>query len=158
MRGTVKTAAIAAAFALLSFGVLAGMAGRASSQPIKELMGDNFQNVQVMLYNLVAAQYDRLPGQIRTIHDHAVKLRNNPPDTLKSEFEQRTFTTYAYQLENNTSNMLTVLEELIQHDQQQVQSGQMNIDYLRVVAARHFGEIVTTCVLCHNQFRRHPVQ
>jgi hypothetical protein len=142
--------------ALVSGAVLAGMARQASSSSIKDLMGDNFQNIQVILYNLITARYDRVPEQIRVIHQHAVELPQKVPETAKSDFEKRTFVTYAYQLESHTSNMLTVLDELNKRDKMQADPGKQNIDYLRVVAARQFGEIVATCVLCHNQFRRNP--
>ena len=158
MRGITKCAAMVSVFALFAFGPLSGTTSFAQSSPIKALMGDNFQNIQVILYNLVTAQYDRLPAQIRVIHDHALELQKKVPDTVKTTEEKRTFTAYAYQLESNTGNMLTVLDVLNQHDKQQSDPGKMNIDYLRVVAARQFGEIVTTCVLCHNQFRRHVVK
>jgi hypothetical protein len=158
MRAVSRSLALGVALSLLAVGLLAGSTSQAQSAKLKSLMGDNFQNVQVILYNLVTARYNLLPAQIRPIHDHALELTKTVPPDLKTDVAKRTFTTYAYQLEYNTSNMLTVLNELVQHDKTPVEPGKQNIDYLRVVAARQFGEIVSTCVLCHNQFRRHPVQ
>ena len=158
MRGFSKCAAIVFVSALFVVGVLSGSTSLAQSSSIKALMGDNFQNIQVILYNLVTAQYQRLPNQIRVIHDHALELQKKVPDTVKSDIERRTYSAYAYQLESNTANMNTVLDVLIEHDKNPTEAGKLNIDYLRVVAARQFGEIVTTCVLCHNQFRRYAVK
>jgi hypothetical protein len=158
MRGSTKSLAILAAFALVSFGVVAGLAKQAPASSIKELMGDNFQNIQVILQNLVTANYAPVPAQISIIHQHALELPKKMPETVKTDYEKRVFTTYAYQLESTTANMLTVLDELNKRDKMSAEPGKMNIDYLRVVAARQFGEIVATCVLCHNQFRRHPVK
>ena len=150
--------ALAAALALILAGVLTGMAQRANSASLKELMGDNFQNVQVMLFNLVRSKYEVMPAQIATIRDHAIELGKKMPETIKTDFERKTFISYATQLENNANNMLTVMHELIKHDKSPNEPGKLNIDYLRVVAARQFGEMVTSCVLCHNQFRRYPVK
>ncbi len=129
----------------------------AADPPIKALMGDNFQHVQVMLYQLMTSNYERLPGDVSAIHDHGQELTTNPPADL-SGAAQRTFVAYAYQLENAATNMQVLLSELLTHDSQQVEAGKLNIDYLRVSVARQFGEVITTCVLCHNQFRRKVIQ
>ena len=147
-----------AATALMGLALVATPLRAAGDPAIKSLMGDNFQNIQIMLFNLVTAKYDKLLPQVRTIHDHAVELSKKPPATVKSDVEKRTFVTYAYQLESNTANMMTVMDALLLHDKTPVEPGKLNIDYLRVVAARQFGEVVTTCVLCHNQFRRYEVK
>ncbi len=157
MRGFTQTAALAAA-ALMGLALLATPVRAAGDSAIKSLMGDNFQNIQTILYNLVTAKYEKLVPQIKTIHDHALELSKKPPAAVKTDLEKRTFVTYAYQLESNTANMLTVMDALLQHDKTPTEAGKLNIDYLRVVAARQFGEIVTTCVLCHNQFRRYEVK
>ncbi|HKI97431.1 MAG TPA: hypothetical protein VKB51_03040 [bacterium] len=157
MRGFAKFAAAVAAVALIAFGVGFARTSHAADG-IKSLMGDNFQNVQVILIDLVTAQYQDLPAKIQVIHQHAVDLPKKMPNTVKTEAQRRMFVNYAYQLENNTSNMLTVLDALIQHDKTASEPGKLNIDYLRVVAARQFGEIVTSCVLCHNEFRRYVVK
>ncbi|HEX9842611.1 MAG TPA: hypothetical protein VGC20_07660, partial [bacterium] len=101
MRGFSKCAAIVFVSALFVVGVLSGSTSLAQSSSIKALMGDNFQNIQVILYNLVTAQYQRLPNQIRVIHDHALELQKKVPDTVKSDIERRTYSAYAYQLESN---------------------------------------------------------
>jgi hypothetical protein len=157
MRRSSRFVAVVAAFALIAFGVVAG-AGHAADSSIKNLMGDNFQNIQTILYDLVTSKYEALPAKISVIHDHALQLSKKQPDTVKTDEQKKMFTTYAYQLESSTGNMLTVLDALIQHDKTPSEPGKLNIDYLRVVAARQFGEIVTSCVLCHNQFRRYVVR
>jgi len=157
MRGITHIAALAAAV-LMGLALLASPARAAGDSAIKSLMGDNFQNIQIMLFNLVTAKYDKLLPQVKTIHDHALELSKKIPATIKTDIEKRTFVTYAYQLESNTANMATVMDALLLHDKTPTEPGKLNIDYLRVVAARQFGEVVTTCVLCHNQFRRYEVK
>ena len=159
MRKFLKLLSVFVVLSAVALGISAGLAGRASSSPIKELMGENFQNVQVVLYNLVTANYDRLPAQIAVLRDHATKLAKGPPEGIApSEFEKRLFVTYATELERATNNMLTAMAELRRHDTMPSEPGKLNVDYLRVVVARHFGEAVTGCVLCHNQFRRISVK
>ena len=128
------------------------------AEEIRKMMGENFQNVQLILSELITANYQSLPQQIGLIRDHAIDISKKIPPDVTSEMGRKLFTTYAFTLENKSNNMITVLNELIKHDQATANAGQLNIDYLRVVAAQHFGEIVTTCVLCHNQFRRKVVK
>lgn len=128
-----------------------------STSNMKQLMGENFENLQLILSNLIAFDYGNLRERIKTINEHALELEKFPRGIVKSEFNRRRFVGYACGLESHSRNLLTVLEELIKHDKQQSQAGMMNIDHLRVVAAQHFGQIVTTRVLCHNQVRRHMV-
>ena len=159
MRQLLKLLSAFAVLSAVALAINAGLVGRASSSPIKDLMGENFQNVQVVLYNLVTANYDRLPAQIEVLRDHATKLTKGPPAGIApSEFEQRLFVTYASELERATNNMLAAMVELRRHDTLPSEPGKLNVDYLRVVVARHFGEAVTGCVLCHNQFRRIAVK
>src|SRR3970040_1651179 len=112
MRGITHIAALAAAV-LMGLALLASPARAAGDSAIKSLMGDNFQNIQIMLFNLVTAKYDKLLPQVKTIHDHALELSKKPPATVKSDVEKRTFVTYAYQLESNTANMMTVMDALL---------------------------------------------
>lgn len=128
------------------------------SSGLKPLMGDNFGKMQVILINLITANYKGLPQSIENIRDHAIEISAMSPASVITEADRKMFSNYAFSMERQAENMLTVLRELINHDRAQTTPGMMNIDYLRVVAARHYGELVTTCVLCHNQFRRTQVQ
>jgi len=125
---------------------------------LKPLMGDNFGKMQVILVNMITANYKGLPERIEEIRDHARAISAMSPNSVKTDTDRKMFTNYAFTMERHAENMLTVLRELIKHDQAQASPEVMNIDYLRVVAARHYGELVTTCVLCHNQFRRKSVK
>lgn len=157
MRGLTKSLAMVAIVAFVVTGAVGGFAARAANPTLKHLMGSNFQNVQSILIDLVTSKYTALPAKIEVIHKHALDLSKKEPASVKTSEEKKMFSSYAYQLESNTANMITVINQLILHDKTESQPGKLNIDYLRVVAARQFGEIVTTCVLCHNQFRRHSV-
>ena len=137
---------------------LAAWGGKKGDLPMKSMMGDNFQKVQVILMDLVTSNYIGLSGEIESIREHAIELSKKGLKSKIGKSNPRLFTNYAYTLERQAGNMATVLTELIRHDQIQSTPGELNIDYLRVVAARHFGEMVTTCVLCHNQFRRKVVK
>lgn len=150
---------IASALLLVAIMVIAqpAWAQTKSGTNLKSIMGENFQNIQLILQNLITSNYNNVPKEIKIIHKHAVDLGKTQPDFIKSDFSKRMFTNYAYRMESQAGNMLTVLEELIKRDQAKTKSGALNIDYLRVVAAQHFGEIITSCVLCHNQFRRKRV-
>ncbi len=137
---------------------LSAWGGKKAELPLKAMMGDNFQKVQVILMDLVTSNYAGIPVEIENIREHAIHLSRHGPHDKVGKTNPRLFKNYAYTLERQASSMATVLAELIRHDQTPSTPGQLNIDYLRVVAARHFGDMVTTCVLCHNQFRRKVVK
>lgn len=140
------------------FNASSNSSAKTASKSMKRMMGENFQTIQLILKNLITSDYKKLPGKIEVIHEHAVHMGKSPPDGVNTEFARKMFINYAYSLETQSRNMLTVLEELIKHDQKTPQKkGKLNIDYLRVVSARHFGDMITSCVLCHNQFRRKVV-
>lgn len=148
---------IAAAIFIFAI-TLSAWGGKKAEMPMKAMMGDNFQKVQVILLDLITSNYAGIPGEIENIREHAIHLSSHGPHGKAGKANPRLFTNYAYTLERQAANMATVLAELIRHDQTPSTPGVLNIDYLRVVAARHFGEMITTCVLCHNQFRRKVVK
>ncbi len=147
-----------AAAIIISGVTLSAWGGKKAEMPMKAMMGETFQKVQVILMDLVTSNYAGIPGEIENIREHAIHLSRHGPHGKAGKANPRMFANYAYTLERQAGNMATVLAELIRHDQTQSTPGQLNIDYLRVVAARHFGEMITTCVLCHNQFRRKVVK
>jgi len=128
----------------------------ADQTEIKRLMGDNFQIVQDILIGLLTAHYEKLPEKVNVIRDHAFELSKSVPQTVPPELH-RTFVAYAFNLEQKAGDLNATLSELIRHDRQRTDPVALNIDYLRAVTASQFGELVTTCVLCHNQFRRKSV-
>ncbi len=146
-----------AAVLVLGCMLVAG-AGRAANEPsreaIKKLMGDNFQNVARILVELISARYENLPKEAETIAQHANRLMEAPPASLKTKQERDLFLSYATNLKISAEHLMVVTTELARRDQKTVSAGDMNVDYLRAVAAEHFGTVITNCVLCHNQFRR----
>jgi hypothetical protein len=126
------------------------------SEALKALMADNFRNVQIMLSQLIAADYKDLPPYATAIREHALQLTKTKPAGV-SEDEVRLFNTYANNLEISTGHLITIVGVLNKNDQTLTTPGQQNVDYLRAVAAVQYGQIVTTCVACHNQFRRRQV-
>ncbi len=150
---------VSLAAAIFIFAVtLSAWGGKKAEMPLKAMMGDNFQKVQVILMDLMTSNYAAIPGEIAYIREHAIHLSRHGLHGKAGKDNPRLFTNYAYSLERQAGNLATVLVELIRHDETQSTPGVLNIDYLRVVAARHFGEMITTCVLCHNQFRRKVVK
>jgi len=148
--GTVKKWAVILGLTLL----VGAPAVRAADQgEVKQMMGENFQVVLTALVGLVTTHYEGLPERLDLIRQHAEDLKGSVPTGI-NDFERRTFITYAFNLEYKTANLITVLKELIARDKQRPDPNRLDMDYLRAVAASHFGDMVTTCVLCHNEFRR----
>ena len=124
------------------------------ARPIKQLMGDNFQNIHKILNDLITSNYATLPRDVGVIRQHAEVLAKSPPAGIKTEDDRLLFIGYATNLRSTASGLIVVTEELIRRDKLPVATGELRIDYLRAVAASHFGSMITACVLCHNQFRR----
>ena len=126
------------------------------TRAMKQLMGENFQNIHKILNDLIISNYAPVPEAVGVIRSHAEGLTRQPPLAIKVGEERLLFVSYATNLRVAASHLITVTEELIRHDRQGG-AGELKVDYLRVVAAQHFGTVVTSCVLCHNQFRRYTV-
>lgn len=135
--------------------VMMSITGVAAAEdvPIKQLMGENFNHVALILNQLIAARYDALPQEADTIRKHAVQLIEKPPASLTTK-DQGKFLTFATFLMNSASSLQEVTTQLAKRDKERAKPGELSVDYLRVAAAEHFGNVITACVLCHNQFRR----
>jgi hypothetical protein len=134
-----------------------GAAGAAVAEEasLKRLMGENFIGLQNILVGLITSSYGAVPGQVDIIYDHATELTKAVPDSAKKDRDR--FLTYAFSLQGHASDLKSIIEVLIEHDKA---SGGRDLptDQLREAAAAHYGGIVTTCVSCHNRFRRRVVQ
>jgi hypothetical protein len=143
--------------AVIGFAGLLGAALQLNSaqgrnMDIKQLMGNNFGYVQTILVNLIRSDYRSLPHDVGIIADHAEQLTTDVPDSVGGKDDL--FLSMAYNLRTHANHLKLIVEKLGEHDQGALPGGKLSIDYLRNSAAAHFGQIVTTCVACHNQFRR----
>jgi len=137
---------------------LAGAAAAADDTQLKMLMGDNFGRAGSILTDLIAARYQALPQKAEAIRQHAVQLIEKPPSFITGKEGREQFTTFATFLKNSAQSLEEVTTQLAKRDQEHAKtSGELSVDYLRVAAAEHFGNMITACVLCHNQFRRHAL-
>jgi len=125
----------------------------AQDQSLKEMMQDNFAGLTKILVNMITGHYESIPDDLKLIQEHAQHLPDSIPASAQQHREQ--FLGYAYNLQSITRNFQTVVQELKQHEMESGAAGR--VDYLRDVAAAHYGDMVTTCVACHNQFRRKAV-
>ena len=130
-----------------------GSGGDTKSQ-ITELMGENFVQVQIILADLMRSNYKDIPQRTAVIREHALELEKKPPPFVVERGGEDLFLSYANHLKVSSSNLIQVLETLNKHSLQKDPNMELPVDYLRVVAAEHFGQMITRCVLCHNQFRR----
>lgn len=125
-----------------------------ADKDLKSLMGENFQNLHIILNDLITSQYQTLIKDAGIIENHADKLAATTPSSAVTEQQRELFAAYANLLKMRTRHLIDVAQALQERDQTKQTPGVMNVDYLRVVIAEHFGQMITTCVLCHNQFRR----
>jgi hypothetical protein len=99
----------------------------------------------IMLHFLVDENYQVIATNSQEIIQHANDIMGKSP----TKEGQKVFESYALQLEANAS-ILKVLAEKIQKG-----AGEKQIDTstLKKTAALTYGQIVTSCVSCHQQFR-----
>ena len=141
--------------AVLAFvSIFLGMSQDATSREMdmRKVMGSNFAHLQKILVDLIRSDYSQVPGDVTVIEQHAVDLVKNIPGTIKQDHE--VFRALADSLQTNAKNLRVVASLLADHDKKQNAPGVLNVDYLRNTAGAHFGQMVTTCVACHNLFRR----
>ena len=152
MRGRIAAVVLGGIAAAVLCAAGAAVAKEAS---LKRLMGDNFIGLQNILVGLITSSYGGVPDQVEIIYDHATELTKSVPDSAKADRDR--FLTYAFSLQGHASDLKSIVELLIEHDKA---SGGRSLptDQLREAAAAHYGGIVTTCVACHNRFRRRIVQ
>lgn len=122
----------------------------AEKTPIKKLMGDNFAGLQRILISLITSNYAVVPEQANVIHEHAVELAGMAPKG--SDADRQEFLSYAYNLDVHARDIQSIVELLIQHDQDRG-TVTLGTDHLRGSLAAHYGGMVTMCVACHNRFR-----
>lgn len=120
----------------------------AKDQTLREMMGENFAGLQVILNSLITANYATIPPQVKRIEEHAEALTHNVPKSAAGDRDR--FMTYAYNLRTHTKDLGAIIQALIEHDQGKEQ---LATDELREAAAAHYGGMVTLCVSCHNRFR-----
>ncbi len=123
----------------------------AEQTPIKKLMGDNFAGLQRILTSLITSNYATVPEQANAIHEHAVELAGMAPQGPNSDRQE--FLSYAYNLDVHARDIKSIVELLIQHDQNRGRAN-LGTDHLRGALAAHYGGMVTMCVACHNRFRQ----
>jgi cytochrome c556 len=151
MKRALKIAAVLGFAGVLAAAVLHAPA-QGRNQDIKQLMGNNFGQLQSILVNLIRSDYRTLPHDVDIIATHAGKLSKAIPASVGGKDEQ--FLSMAYSLQTHAKSLKLITEILGEHDRGATPGAGLNIDYLRNSAAAHFGQMVTACVACHNQFRR----
>jgi cytochrome c556 len=146
------TAALATGV-IASLAMTAGLAG-AEERPLKQLMGDNFAGLQVILIALINADYEAVPKQAEMIHSHATGLTRDVPEAAAKDREQFLF--YAYNRQSHAADLKAISELLIEHDKGKAKA--LREDHLREALAAHYGGVVEMCVSCHNRFRQRVVR
>lgn len=129
------------------------MAAPASNQKLKQMMGDNFAGLQVILVGLIKADYSQLPPQLKLIEEHAEYLTHNVPKNAEKERDR--FVSYAYSLQTHAKDLDSIAHTLQEHDRGRAA---LATDSLREAAAAHYGGMVQMCVTCHNRFRPNVVR
>jgi hypothetical protein len=133
----------------------AAAANESARKPMPQMMGENFQIVTRILTELIASRYEGIAADLDLVIAHADRLRASPPaDLVKNADDRDKFNAYAANLRSNATQLKAVAAELEKRDRQGSARGVLSVDTLRVAASAHFGNVVTGCVLCHNQFRR----
>jgi hypothetical protein len=135
---------------------VAGGSIAADKPKIKQLMGDNFAGLQVILVALITSNYANVPSQAEVIGEHAMQLTKVIPDNAKDQSDQ--FLSYAYSLKAHADDLKAISELLMKHDRERASQAPLETDHLREALAAHYGGMVTMCVACHNRFRPQVVE
>ncbi len=120
-----------------------------AEKPIKQIMGENFGGLQVILYSLIKGDYRAVPGQVDVIAEHAEELTHIVPDGVSGDRRDQ-FLAYASNMGAHATDLKTISQSLMERDEAR---GEAATDELREALAGHYGGMVTMCVSCHNRFR-----
>jgi cytochrome c556 len=118
---------------------------------IKQEMKVNYEKMGEMLgHILLDEDWDQTikDAELLTKHAQAIKSLDSSrytKDMPKSDY----FQSYALHLESSSHNLKVVAEEI----ERERAAGAERSRYLRPNAAVFFGQIVSMCANCHNQFR-----
>jgi cytochrome c556 len=118
---------------------------------IKEKMKINYEKMGEMLgHILLDEDWDQTIKDAELLTNHAQAIKTLDPsrytkDMPKSDY----FQSYALHLESSSHNLKIVAEEI----ERERAAGAERSRYLRPNAAVFFGQIVSMCVNCHDQFR-----
>jgi len=120
-----------------------------AEKSIKEIMGENFGGLQVILYGLIKGDYRAVPSQVDVIVQHAADLTQMVPDGLSAD-ETKQFLAYASNMGAHAKDLKAISQTLMERDEAR---GTSTTDEDREALAGHYGGMVTMCVSCHNRFR-----
>jgi hypothetical protein len=127
------------------------LVGAQAADELKKNMKLNYEKMGDMLGNiLLDKDWDETVKDAELLATHAQEIKNldsskYTKDMPKSEY----FDSYALHLESSAQNLKIVAEEI----QKEQAAGGERSRYLRPNAAVFFGQTVSMCVNCHNQFR-----
>jgi hypothetical protein len=126
-------------------------AGAEEADDLKATMKMNYEKMGEMLgHILLDEDWDQTikDAELLTKHAQAIKALDSSrytKDMPKSEY----FESYALHLESSAHNLKVVAEEI----ERERAAGAERSRYLRPNAAVFFGQTVSMCANCHNQFR-----
>ena len=137
---------------VLIIGLFAGLnISRADDVDIKKMMGTNFDHIQKILVDLIEGDYSAVPHDVQVIEEHAIQLATSIPKSAKNNEKQ--FLVLAFNLQVHANNLQLITKTMQEGKKTSKKMIGLDIDYLRNSAAAHFGQLITTCVACHNLFR-----
>lgn len=155
MKRFAKLVAVLAVLGIATSGWFMGSTP-ASDVDIKTLMGKNFSHMQKILTDLIRSDYTTVAHDVGIIEEHAQWLSESLPANAIDSKE--IFLSMAFNLKVHANHLKLITDILQRHDKELARDNLLKVDYLRNSAAAHFGQIVTACVACHNQFRRRVVK
>jgi hypothetical protein len=117
----------------------------------KKTMKMNYEKMDDMLgHILLDKDWDETVKDAELLAQHAEEIKNiDPSRYTKGMPKGDYFQSYAMHLESSAQNLKVVAGEI----ETEQATGAERSRYLRPNAAVFFGQIVSMCVNCHNQFR-----
>jgi hypothetical protein len=118
---------------------------------IKQEMKVNYEKMGEMLgHILLDEDWDQTIKDAELLTKHAQAIKSLEPSRYTKDMpESDYFQSYALHLESSSHNLKVVAEEI----ERERAAGAERSRYLRPNAAVFFGQIVSMCANCHNQFR-----
>jgi hypothetical protein len=126
-------------------------AALAGENDLEKSMEKALEDLQPLLVALINSDYESAVGNVEPILKHASGLPKLIPGSAKARKDE--YLAYTYNLTQNAAILKTLVTVLAHEENAAKDATGSKIDHFPVVAATHYGGIVSMCVACHSSFR-----
>lgn len=114
---------------------------------MEDIMEANVDSLFIILHNILHDQkYDQVEIIANNVQKHAIQVKRLYKDHKNQQASD--FMLYATELDVNTEHLAMIAKKISSKETPKTEQ-----KYLQILASHYFGQIITSCVSCHTDFR-----